>query len=146
MKKWIITLVIVVIVAAGAFALTRDSDNNKTTNPSNNTGTDTSSQTQSTTPPASSDQSAEATITYSGSGFSPSKIIVKSGTTVTVKNTSSNDLQFNSDPHPIHTDNTDLNVGTVAPGQSQTFTANKKGTFGYHNHLNPSEKGTIVVE
>lgn len=143
MKKVVIVLIIVVAIAAGVFALTKKSDN-KTTNSSTNTNS--SSQTQSTSPPASSDQNAAATITYSDSGFSPSSITVKSGDVVTIKNTSSNELQLDSDPHPIHTDDTDLNVGTVTTGQSQTFTVSKKGTFGYHNHLNPSDKGEIVIQ
>lgn len=142
MKKVVIAAIAVVIIAAGIFGLAKKSDNKKTTDLSTNT----TSQTQSTTPPASSDQNAAATITYADSGFSPSKITVKSGSTVTIKNTSSGEMQLDSDPHPIHTDDTDLNVGAVAAGQSQTFTVTKKGTFGYHNHLNPSDKGTIIVE
>ncbi len=144
MKKVVIILVIVVAVAAGAFALTRKSDNNTATNSSANPTSGDQAQTASPSP--SSSQSAAAIITYSDSGFSPSSITVKSGDTVTIKNTSSNGLQLDSDPHPIHTDDTDLNVGTVATGQSQTFTVTKKGTFGYHNHLNPSDKGEIVIQ
>ncbi len=49
-------------------------------------------------------------------------------------------------PHPIHTDDPDLNVGTVKPGESMTFTVTKTGEYGYHNHLNPSDKGRITVE
>lgn len=142
MKKSLIVLVVIVAIAAGAFVLTRDNDSD------NNTNTDTSSnnQTQNTTPSASNDQSTAATITYSDDGFSPSTITVKAGTTVTVKNTSSDELQYDSDPHPTHTDNEELNVGAIDPGKSGTFTPNTKGTFGYHNHLSPSHKGTITVE
>lgn len=93
-----------------------------------------------------SDKAAAATITYSDSGFSPSKTTVKSGDTVAIKNTSSADMQFDSDPHPVHTADEELNVGAVSPGETMTFTVTTKGTFGYHNHLNPSDKGTIVVQ
>jgi plastocyanin len=93
-----------------------------------------------------SDKTAAATITYSDSGFSPSKTTVKSGDTVAIKNTSSSDMQFDSDPHPVHTDDEELNAGTVAPGQTVTFTVTTKGTFGFHNHLNPGDTGTIVVQ
>lgn len=93
-----------------------------------------------------SDQPAAATIIYSNSGFSPSKITVKSGDSVAIKNTSPGDMQFDSDPHPVHTDDEELNAGAVAPGQTVTFTVTTKGTFGYHNHLNPSDTGTIVVQ
>jgi hypothetical protein len=51
-----------------------------------------------------------------------------------------------SNPHPVHTDDTDLNVGPVAPGKSKTVVLNKKGTFGFHNHLNTSETAEITIE
>lgn len=55
-------------------------------------------------------------------------------------------MQFDSDPHPAHTTNPELNVGSVPPGEQMSFVVDTKGTFGYHNHLNPAQKGTIVVE
>ena len=93
-----------------------------------------------------SNKVAAATITYSDSGFSPNKTTVKSGDAVAIKNTSSHAMQLDSNPHPVHTDDTELNIGTVSPGQTITFTVTKKGTFGFHNHLNPSDTGTIVIQ
>jgi plastocyanin len=129
---WIIVAVIVVIGGAiGGYALTQRNagapSNTKTTSDSDN-------------------KAAAATITYSDSGFSPSKTTVKSGDTVAIKNTSSSDMQFDSDPHPVHTDDEELNAGAVAPGQTVTFTVTTEGTFGFHNHLNPGDTGTIVVQ
>jgi plastocyanin len=127
---WITVAVIIVIGGAiGGYALTqRDAGApSKTTTPDSN-------------------KAAAATITYSDSGFSPSKTTVKSGDTVAIKNTSSSDMQFDSDPHPVHTDDEELNAGAVAPGQTVTFTVTTKGTFGFHNHLNPGDTGTIVVQ
>lgn len=86
------------------------------------------------------------TITYSDSGFTPKTVTVHSGDTVTLKNTSSQSVQFDSDPHPVHTNNPELNVGEVPSGQSSSFTVSTKGTHGYHNHLNPGQTGTIVVD
>lgn len=85
-------------------------------------------------------------VEYTDTGFSPATTTVKAGTTVTFKNSSSSALQLDSDPHPAHTDNTELNVGAIAPGQTQSVTLNTKGTWGYHNHLNPSDKGKVIVE
>jgi plastocyanin len=111
------------------------------------TNQNTSPPTTNTTPSSSSNTTATpSTITYSSDGFSPATLTVKSGATVTIKNTSDEDLQFESNPHPAHTDDTDLNVGLVAAGQTKTFTVTKTGTFGYHNHLDPSDTGHIVVE
>ena len=94
----------------------------------------------------SSNQNSPDTIIFDGSSFSPTSITVKSGTTVTIKNTSQQDMQMDSNPHPVHTDDTDLNVGDVPPGQTKTFTVTKKGSFGYHDHLNPSIEGKITIE
>ena len=91
-------------------------------------------------------KNAAATITYSSSGFSPSTTTVKSGDVVAIKNTSSDELQLDSDPHPVHTDDTELNVGTVNAGQTVTFTVTTKGTHGFHNHLNPGNTGTLIVQ
>jgi plastocyanin len=87
-----------------------------------------------------------ATITYSNSGFSPKTVTVSTGAIIAIRNTSSSDMQFDSDPHPVHTDDTELNVGTVAPGKTVTFKVSTPGTHGYHNHLNPGDTGTIIVQ
>jgi len=64
---------------------------------------------------------------------------------VTFNNNSAVAIQLQSNPHPLHTDNSELNIGTIAPDQSKTATLTKTGTFGFHNHLNPSERGTITI-
>lgn len=125
---WIVGIIIVIAIALGVYIAMQ-----KTPTTSTNTNN-------------SSNQSAAATITYSSSGFTPSTITVKSGDTVAVKNTSSQELQMDSGPHPAHTDDTDLNVGAVPSGQTVTFTVTKKGTFSYHNHLNPSDEGSITIQ
>jgi plastocyanin len=107
-----------------------------------------SSATGTTTQSSSGDDvsSAVATITYSDNGFSPATTTVKSGDTVAVKNTASSELDLDSDPHPVHTDDTDLNVGAVASGQTKTFVVTKTGSFGFHNHLDPSKNGKIEIQ
>ena len=106
----------------------------------------TTSQANQASAPSGGTTSVAATITYSDGGYSPSTITVKSGDTVALKNTSSQPVQFDSNPHPVHTDDPELNVGEVAPGQTTTFKVVTKGTHGYHNHLNPGQTGTIVVQ
>lgn len=93
-----------------------------------------------------SDVAASTTITYDGEQFSPAAITVPVGSTITVINNSSDEIDFASDPHPTHTANTELNTGMVAPGERRSFTVNQKGTWGYHDHLNASRQGTITVE
>jgi plastocyanin len=102
--------------------------------------------TQQTVSQAHATTPAAATITYDGVTFAPQLTTVKSGDVVKVTNQSQSDLDFDSDPHPIHTDDPDLNAGPIAPGQSKTFTVTKKGQFGFHNHLDSSQHGNITIE
>ncbi len=143
-KTGIIAVIVVVLaLAGGAFALSQknsDKTGSSTTNPTSSTTT-TPTNTNTT-----SEASSENTITYTNDGFSPATLTVKSGTKITIKNDSSHALQFDSDPHPVHTDDPELNVGVVSPGKSMTFTATNTGSHGYHNHLNSSDTGTIVVQ
>lgn len=90
--------------------------------------------------------SSSATIIYSDSGFSPAISAVTSGGTLTMKNESSTIVEFSSDSHPIHTDNSDLNMDQVGSGQEHTVTVRKTGCFRYHDHLNPDSTGKILVK
>lgn len=87
-----------------------------------------------------------ATINYDGSKFSPSTTTIKAGDTLEITNSSSSAVQFDSDPHPVHTDNQELNVGEIEPGKSVKIIVNNKGTWGFHNHLDSSQTGTIIIE
>ena len=99
-----------------------------------------------------STESAEPTtesmmVTYSDTGFSPTSLSVKVGDTVTFQNESSKDMWVASAPHPTHTayPEFDAKADTTAGG-SYMFTFTKAGTWKYHNHLNPSMTGTIIVQ
>jgi len=100
----------------------------------------------STVPGNQNAEAAAATITYTRDGFSPATTTVTAGQTVTFTNTSPAEVQVDSDPHPVHTDDTDLNVGAIAPGQSKTVVLTKKGSFGIHNHLKPSDTARITIQ
>jgi plastocyanin len=129
----------VAVIAVGIFYATRSNSGQP---PGASAG---SSQTQSSVT-APKDQTAAATITFTGDGFTPAVTTVKAGDTVRVANKSSQPLNFDSDPHPTHTDEPELNVGAIGPGESGTFTVTKKGHWGFHDHLNPSLRGTLIVE
>jgi plastocyanin len=87
------------------------------------------------------------TVSYTNAGFSPTVLRVKKGTMVTFKNDSSGKLWVASDPHPMHTGlpGFDSNDG-IDQSESFSFTFVRLGTFGYHNHLNTTDKATIIVE
>ncbi|HUZ92751.1 MAG TPA: hypothetical protein VNG29_02000 [Candidatus Paceibacterota bacterium] len=106
---------------------------------------------QSTTSPQTNTQYV---VTYTDSGFSPSTITVPEGGTVIFKNAASDDVRVASNPHPIHNGypttggcvgSTFDSCSNIAPGGSWSFTFTFVGSWGYHNHLNPGEGGTVVV-
>lgn len=102
-----------------------------------------SSQTQPTIQPASL---TSATVTLTSNGFSPAILTIKAGETVTWVNKSGETATVDSDPHPIHTNYAPLNLASFPDGGILTLTFDKPGTFGYHNHLNSSMRGTITVQ
>ncbi len=87
------------------------------------------------------------TIEITPSGFSPNTLKIKSGDTVNFVNKDSSSHQPASNPHPIHTNYAGFDaLKGLAQGENYSFTFTQKGTFGYHDHLNPSVGGTITVE
>ncbi|HWZ66094.1 MAG TPA: cupredoxin domain-containing protein [Patescibacteria group bacterium] len=130
-KLWIIGTIILIAIAGALWFVYKNNTSPTTAPPSSSTN---------------STSNNTATITYSDSGFSPSVTTINSGGVVSVTNNSATELQFDSNPHPIHTDDTDLNIGSVPSGQTKTFTVTKKGSFGYHNHLSPQVTGKIIVQ
>lgn len=86
-----------------------------------------------------------AEITFTNSGFSPQDVSVKKGTKITVKNDSDSNVQFSSDDHPTHTKQTEMNLRTLQPGESASFTVTRVGTWGFHDHIDDSKTGTLTV-
>lgn len=114
---------------------------------------DTSPQQQSSSTPTpkpvtSGQQTAKTvTVSFGANGFSPATVNVAAGDKITFVNNSEDAVQPSSDPHPVHTGNTQLNSKSLAKGQSFTTGAlTKTGTFGMHNHFNPSQRLTVVVK
>ncbi len=141
MNKWgkvVVALVVVAVVIGGVLVMM----NKKATQ----TGANKVDQTNQNSTNEETSKPADVTITYDGNNFALSSSSVKSGGTVKIVNNSNEDLQFQSDPHPLHTDNSELNVGSVDPGKSVTITLTKTGTWGFHNHLNHGQHGEITVE
>jgi plastocyanin len=132
MNKTIVAIIIVLVVAAGgAYVATRNQGGGTTMR----SGTSTAS---SCTAPSGN------TILFCDGKF-VNTLTVPAGTAVTFKNGSNDTIQVDSNPHPIHTDEPELNVGTLQAGQSQTVTLTKVGTWGFHDHLQPSITGHLTV-
>lgn len=149
--QWIVLYVVIGLVAYAAiyyFFIAKNGGYNA--NSANNnyapTATPSSVSPMVTAQSSEKSQPSQNTITLTASGFSPATLTIKKGQTVTWINQSGQDATVNSDPHPLHTDYLPLNLGTFSDGQVLLLTFPKSGTYGYHNHLNPSERGTIIVE
>jgi len=141
-------LAIVFVAAIVVIALVvnkKDDSSSESNNSSSSTSSQTSDSPDSSVSSTTNDTQVAMTITYDGSSFSESADSITAGQTVKVVNASNKTLDFDSDPHPVHTDNTELNAGDIEPGQSKTFIIDKKGTWGYHNHLDASQHGSITV-
>lgn len=97
------------------------------------------------------------TVLYTDTGFVPSSVTVSVGDTVTFLDQSAdNGMWVASDEHPTHTgyDGTNKdehcpNNGTVfdqcAEGATYSFTFQKGGMWGYHNHRESDHHGTVIV-
>lgn len=86
------------------------------------------------------------TVTLDKNGFNPASIIIKRGTRVIWINKSGKTATVNSDPHPIHNLYPMLQLGNFENGSSVQAVFNNAGTYTYHNHLAPAQKGTVVVQ
>ena len=139
---WGVLGVLIVIVLGAYFV----SQNNQVVAPTTPTATEIPTATTSTES-AEPKTTESMMLTYSDSGFTPTSLTVKVGDTVTFKNGSTKQMWVASAPHPIHSayPEFDAKAGS-AMGESYMFTFTKTGSWKYHNHLNPSNTGTIIVE
>jgi plastocyanin len=145
MKKTLLILVPVLVVGLAAWLLTnRPAQPAATPTPATADNSPTSSTSDC---PRVSEKAV--TITYSGA-FSPACVTVPVGTTITWDNQSGNELEVGANPHPIHSGDRAISNGeftlNVPAHSTKSETIDKAGTFGYHNHLNPSATGKLIAE
>jgi plastocyanin len=167
-KNWIIGIVVVVIIVLGWFVF--GSGSKQAVAPTTENQTQTQSQTPATVPVTPSQKTSTTpakgnpavqeinpnptatnpqtlSVTFTGGSFSPNPLTIKKGYIVKFVNKGESSMWVASDPHPTHTGypGFDEKVAVGSEG-SYSFTFNKVGTFGYHNHLNPMQKGVIIVQ
>jgi hypothetical protein len=145
----IIAVLALIVIAAGIYALSGGGASNTPSpspSPVSETSPTASPETSTTPSPNASETSGGTTTDVTSAGFSTQPITVKSGQSLTFVNKSTTLIQVDSDPHPQHTDNPELNVGQIAPGSSKSVTPTRKGTFEIHDHLNSAHRGTVIVE
>jgi plastocyanin len=78
--------------------------------------------------------------------FDQASTTISVGDTVIWLNKDVTAHQIASDPHPTHTALPELESGSLATNQTYSFKFMQPGTFGYHDHFNPSIKGIIKVQ
>lgn len=100
---------------------------------------------------------ATASVTYDGTSFTPATVTVRRGGTVTWRSEGTDRMWVASDVHPTHTtysgtsrqehcpDSSGNAFDQCATGSSYSFTFDKVGTWSYHDHVNASAGGTVVV-
>ena len=89
---------------------------------------------------------ANITVDITDGGFAPQVVTINAGDTITWVNNSSDEAIPSSDPHPVHTDYPELTASPINISSSYTTPLlTKVGTWGYHNHNNPSVTGTVVI-
>jgi plastocyanin len=80
------------------------------------------------------------TVVIKNFAFGPSSLVVAPGTKVSVVN-------MDKAPHTVTAVNKSFDTGTIAGGQSGTFTApNTPGTYPYICTVHPSMTGTLIVK
>ena len=150
MKKIILAVVVLVILAGGVLLFTRSKATAPST-PAMMYKTPTQTQTQTAAPSVSVTTSSttstqQQTVNVTANGFDPQTVTVKAGTRVVWMNKSGGSVFVASNNHPTHLLYPPLNLGQFADGSSVQLVFDKPGSYGYHNHLNPSQTGTIVVQ
>jgi plastocyanin len=140
-KRLFIALLILGLIGAGAFWAI---GNNETDSVASNNQT--ADNGQNVAQEVEEEEESSPTIIYSESGFTPENLTVESGTTVTIVNNSPRNIDFASDDHPTHLLNPELNAGIIPSGQMTEIIVNNTGTWGYHDHLDATQVGTITVE
>jgi plastocyanin len=91
-------------------------------------------------------QSRVYTVYYNTGVFSPTNLRVHVGDSVKFQNDSPDNLHVITDstnniPDLVGFDS----VGDIPPNGTYAFTFTEAGSFGYHNFLNKSERGMVIV-
>lgn len=85
-------------------------------------------------------------ISLTPTGFVPKEITVDKNTKVVWTNKSTKIATVDSNPHPFHTNNPELNLGSFDVGRKLEYIFINPGRYGYHNHFLHEEEGVIIVK
>lgn len=157
-NKILVVIAVVVLIVVGIFLFQNNSveapvkDEVDITNESSVTDTD---ETKKETETKEEEKNTASTVIYTSSGYLPAILEVEAGTVVTFQNESSKPMWTASDAHPTHGAYPIAGgcIGSVfdsceeiPAGGSWSFTFDKTGTWGYHNHSKSGDTGKIIVK
>lgn len=131
-------LAVVVVVLAGVVFL--GTKGNNTANPV------TQNQETNTVPTAAQEQMTKTDVAVTAQGFEPKTVTIKTGGKVVWTNNSGTAVTVNSALHPTHLLFPFLNLGEFSNGSTIEAVFDKPGIYKYHNHLNPDQTGSVIVE
>ncbi|MBI2449191.1 cupredoxin domain-containing protein [Candidatus Pacearchaeota archaeon] len=155
----IVAIIAVVIIILLAVVLPNNQDKTITDTTSKITLPDTSAPTPFPSPTPESETTPQTfTIEITSAGFSPKTLEIKQGDTVVFLNKDTSQHWTASAQHPTHkvypesTGKCPVIGGSdfdackgLKQGESFSFVFNVKGSWNYHDHLNPGLFGTIIV-
>ena len=80
-------------------------------------------------------------------GFAPETVVIQAGDTVRWRNVGDDFMWPASNDHPTH----ELYGGfdalrPIGTGETWSFTFERRGVWGYHNHMSSRSTGTVIVE
>src|SRR3989344_8702098 len=105
-------------------------------------------------------ESTSVTVTYTDQGFSPASVSIPLGAMVTFVNQSPKNMWVASAMHPEHTVYSGTSLAQHCPdttgtafdeckgdpsGSSYSFRFNKAGEWKYHDHIDATKFGTVIV-
>jgi plastocyanin len=130
-SKLILAIIVIIAIVGIVIVINKGSGNNVSTTP--------------TSQPV-ANKPVDSNIEVTANGFSPDTVTIARGTRVVWMNKSGTTVTVNSADHPTHQVYKPLNLGEFANGSSVQLIFDTAGTYKYHNHLKPSQTGTIVVQ
>lgn len=143
MKTIIFILVIIILIALAAFFLRQSKVSSPTTpvTPPENTQPSTFAPSTDSGPvvaPAEQTAPAAASVSITNFSFTPAHLSVKVNTTVTWTN-------HDAMAHTVTGTTGGPSSGTIANGQSYSYTFTTPGTYDYACSFHPNMKGTVTV-
>ena len=92
------------------------------------------------------DDGGSVVVHVTDEGFEPRSITVEAGRTVVFENVGDEAHWPASDDHPTHQEYPGFDPKKpIQPGEEWSFTFDRPGEWGYHDHMNPYLTGEIVV-